>query len=376
MGSLLTRLFANLNIVTAVLLISLIILTYNQLIMLALILMSLSLFLCILLLNQIAREQQHLANTLQDNQQALMSTAINTLLTNKALSVLAPTAIAITQLNKHYIRSYSEINNQNLEIEYSAQELAINAENTAKQSHVQHQNCITTAAATEQINVSLIDISQRIEGINNAVINSKSNCNHSFKVLVGSKEQVNLVNDVIIHTQQSLQQLKDKLDTVILMSNIISDMAAQTNLLAINASIEAAKAGEYGRGFSVVATEMKMLAQRSETSSLTITNKTKEVTMNMQVVENHMQDAIGHISQSGVQMASACDNLNDIVNMTESMALDINGVAVATEQQMYALKDITESVEQITALAAQNSYMSIQQADVANHLRHITHITE
>ena len=369
------RLFSNNMIVLAALLIGVMLLLSKQFFITACLLLSAGICIYVLLLQQIKQEQKGLLKILEMSQQSQINTGINKVLTENNIVMLLPLLTAITQFNKQYQRGYNEVNNQNLEIGYSAKELANNADETSKQSDIQHQNCLTTATATAQINVSLTDISRRIEDINHAVIDAKDNCHHSFKTLVDSKQQVSQVSDVIINTQQSLQQLKEKLDTVILMSNVISEMAAQTNLLSINASIEAAKAGEYGRGFSVVASEMKMLAQRSQTSAQTITYKTKEVTKNMHVVESYMQDAIGHIDQSGISVESACGNLNNIVNMTENMAVDIDGVAVATEQQMYALNDITQAVEELTVLAAQNSHMSMQQANVANHLHHITRIT-
>ncbi|MDX2321736.1 MAG: methyl-accepting chemotaxis protein [Moritella sp.] len=375
MKLLFSRLFSNNMIVLTALLIGVMLLLSNQFFMAAYLLLSGGIGIYVLLLQQIKQEQKSLLKILAINQQDQVYTGINKLLSEHSITMLLPLLSAITQFNKQYQRDYNEVKNQNLEIGYSAKELSNNADDTAKQSDIQHQNCLTTATATAQINVTLADISRRIEDINRAVNDAKDNCQHSFKTLVDSKQQVSQVNDVIINTQQSLQQLKDKLDTVILMSNVVSEMAAQTNLLSINASIEAAKAGEYGRGFSVVASEMKMLAQRSQTSAQTITNKTKEVTENMHVVESYMQDAIEHIDQSGINVESACGNLNHIVNMTENMAVDIDGVAVATDQQMHALNDITQAVEQLTVLAEQNSHMSMQQANVANHLHHITRIT-
>lgn len=353
-----------LHIMSIIILFSVLLLSLGKM-HIAFVILSGGLFFYSMLVHKIRREEKNIQIQLASD-----------LLTDKEDTthppqILIQIAHVIEHLQKSYQRDANEISNQHLEIGYSAKELANNAQNTSKQSNIQHQNCVTTAAAASQINVSLSDISARIEGINTAAIESKKYCNHSFETLVDSKQQVNRVNNVILDTQKSLLHLKDKLDTVTLMSNVISDMAAQTNLLAINASIEAAKAGEFGRGFAVVATEMKMLAQRSQESAQTITNQTHEVTINMDDLESHMKSAIDYIGQSGQQVESACNNLNDIVNKTEVMALDIDGVAVATEQQMCAVKEITHAVEQLTSLAEQTSQLSMQQAEVADHLHHI-----
>ena len=318
-------------------------------------------------------EQQMLVQVLTEQDPANVEANINALLTSKRTHLLSPLTNAIVHWHKQHHRRHDESCKQNLELGYSAQELANNAQAAAQQSHVQHQNCMTTATATTQINVSLSEISLRIEAVRDAAIHSQTNCHTSFKTLTDSKQQVAQVSDVITQTQVSLQQLKQKLDIVISMSKVINDMADQTNLLAINASIEAAKAGEFGRGFSVVANEMKMLAERSQTSAKTITNKTNEVTENMHQVEQQMQVAMSHINQSGVQVESAFNDLNVIVEMTKTMALDIDGVAVATEQQMCALQDISQAVNNLTTLAAENSHMSSQQASVAKHLSQIAH---
>lgn len=374
MTLLFTRLFSNHARYTAILALSLAALFTYQMLLPALLLTSVFAICYIWLSKQANKQQLQLVALLTDNAPALIENKITHLMKERQLFLLAPLANAIVQLNKQQQREHNESHKQNLEIGYSAQELANNAEIAAQQSKIQHQNCMTTATATTQINVSLSEISQHIDAIRHVANESQSNCRASFQTLVDSKQQVTHVSDVIIHTQQSVQQLKDKLETVLLMSRVINEMADQTNLLAINASIEAAKAGEFGRGFAVVANEMKMLAERSQTSAKTITNKTKEITKNMQAVEQHMQDAMGHINQSSSQVESACSDLNDIVKMTNTMAIDIDGVAVATEQQMYALKDISQAVEQLTTLAEQNSHMSSQQAHVAQHLNQLTHI--
>jgi methyl-accepting chemotaxis protein len=160
------------------------------------------------------------------------------------------------------------------------------------------------------------------------------------------------------------------------MSQIISDIAGQTNLLALNAAIEAARAGEHGRGFAVVADEVRALAVRSQGSASEIATNIARVQESMQQVLVSMKNVVEKTDKSLQGVFSADESLKSILTTTDDVFGLIDEIAVAAGQQSIAAREISKHIETVADLANQNSYRAGQAAEIADHLHRLTHQSE
>ncbi|MEN0035978.1 MAG: methyl-accepting chemotaxis protein [Cellvibrio sp.] len=262
------------------------------------------------------------------------------------------------------------------EMGHSSLELAKNAKEVSKSAAYQSNATTSSAAAITEISHSIDDISSRIASARDAATKACDYSKTGGDALKSASREVTAVANLARETEVRVSQLGTLMQNVTAMSQVISDIAGQTNLLALNAAIEAARAGEHGRGFAVVADEVRALAVRSQGSASEISANVARVQESMQQVLVSMTNVVDKTDKSLQGVFSADESLKAILTTTDDVFELIDEISVAAGQQSVAAREISKHIETVADLANQNSFRAGQAAEIADHLHRLTHQSE
>ena len=254
----------------------------------------------------------------------------------------------------------------------TSEELSASAEETSRASEQITSSIINIAEGAEQQEKSSLEaftvvkeistgMEQAASSIQTVAENSLSTSEKAVygnKVLVKTVNQMNMIHDTVNNTSNIVNSLGEKSDEIGKIVTIITEIAEQTNLLALNAAIEAARAGEQGKGFAVVADEVKKLAEQSRSAAGQISglvgfiqNEVKKVITSMSEGSIEIKNGIDLVSESG-------ENFNHIVKMIEEVSAQTQEVSAIFEQINASSHSIINIVERTAEISAEASGQS------------------
>lgn len=232
----------------------------------------------------------------------------------------------------------------------SSDTLTGTAKNIKQRSEEQANQTTQAASAVEQLSSSIQQIAAQGAQATEASKRSKENAQDGGDIVGKLIQQMQAISHGVNKSDEVIGELSGKSDSIGKVIQVISDIAEQTNLLALNAAIEAARAGEQGRGFAVVASEVRDLADRT-------TQATKEIASSITDMQNGTQQAREGMVASresvsfGVELASSAGNsLDKIVEESVTMLAMTEKMADMTDQQAIASAEISQRVADIQAL--------------------------
>ncbi len=176
------------------------------------------------------------------------------------------------------------------------------------------------------------------------------------------------ISDIVNNSADSVEELNKLGENISSIISVIEGIAEQTNLLALNAAIEAARAGEQGRGFAVVADEVRQLAQRTAEATQEVASSIKSIQENTQQVSKKMREGTESAAQSVELAGQASSALNEIVAQSKNVASMIDSIAQASSQQADEVGHISDNIQAIDELASQSMNAINQSASVATEL--------
>ena len=177
---------------------------------------------------------------------------------------------------------------------------------------------------------------------------------------------------VVRSASSRIEELGKQSEQISSIVNVIKGIADQTNLLALNAAIEAARAGEQGRGFAVVADEVRLLAQRT-------TQSTTEISGMIDVILSGTVDAVGQMSTGveqvnmGVELAGQAGTAIDTIQHSFQQVVSvIESISTSLHEQNAASNEVAGHIERIATMSAQNSEATRHNSEVAHELRNLS----
>jgi methyl-accepting chemotaxis protein PixJ len=163
------------------------------------------------------------------------------------------------------------------------------------------------------------------------------------------------IRETVAETSKRIKRLSESSQKVSRVVNLISNFTTQTQLLALNASIEATRAGEYGRGFVVVADEVRTLARQSAEAATEIEQLVQEIQKGTAEVSTVMETGIQQVAQGTNLVTDARQNLNAIVEATTRISQLVEGITNATQLQSQEFKSVTQTMTEVAAIANKTS---------------------
>jgi methyl-accepting chemotaxis protein len=177
------------------------------------------------------------------------------------------------------------------------------------------------------------------------------------------------ISDAVQSSSQIVEDLGRQSDHITSIVNTIKEIADQTNLLALNAAIEAARAGEQGRGFAVVADEVRKLAERTSLSTKEISEMVAKIQNGTRCAVSSMQAGVHQVS-SGVELANQAGNsINQIRDGSLRVSAVVNGISDSISEQSVASTDIAQQLEAIAQMSEESAIAVRQTAESARHLQ-------
>lgn len=262
----------------------------------------------------------------------------------------------------------AEVNQSTDEVSQAALQLSASADTVSGASQSQSEAATATATAVEQMSASIASVAENAEkasGLSTHSLERTTKGNETLSELIGEMGEVETSVDDIA---QSVEEFVRSTHAITSMTRQVKEIAEQTNLLALNAAIEAARAGEQGRGFAVVADEVRKLAEKSAHSANEIDAVTRGLTKRSAAVENAIAKSRGSLQSSQDFLEEVAMVLGEAGHSVSEVTQDMNHIAHSVKEQTAASGDIAQHVNRIAHMA-EDSLSAIQQtSDAARHL--------
>ncbi|MBO6514425.1 MAG: methyl-accepting chemotaxis protein [Phycisphaerales bacterium] len=262
----------------------------------------------------------------------------------------------------------SDVSHTTQAVASASTELAASAEQMAAGMDTQQQQTQQVAAAVEELSQSVGEVAAKSSDATTASVESQRLAEDGGGIVSNTVEEMQGIAREVQSSADTINTLGQKSQMIGEIIAVINDIADQTNLLALNAAIEAARAGEHGRGFAVVADEVRKLAERT-------TEATEEVSQSILGIQTETESAVTLIEAGservgkGVDLASqAGEALRSIVDGSKGVQGMVQDIAAAANEQTAAADEIARAVEGINSVTSESSVGASQASQAASDL--------
>jgi methyl-accepting chemotaxis protein len=254
----------------------------------------------------------------------------------------------------------------------AAGEISSSTEEMAAGANEQSSQASEVASAVEQMTRTIFETTKNTTTAAEASKNAGRVAKEGGRVVEQTIEGMIRISDVVKKSSETVEELGKSSNEIGEIIQVIDDIADQTNLLALNAAIEAARAGEQGRGFAVVADEVRKLAERTSKATQEIAGMIKHIQKDTEGAVKSMQQGTKEVENGRSLAEKAGDSLKEIITGADRVTDIVTQVAAASEEQSRASEQITQNTELITNVTQQSATGVRQIAHAAEELNQLT----
>ncbi|MBD8037683.1 HAMP domain-containing protein [Solibacillus sp. A46] len=252
------------------------------------------------------------------------------------------------QMNSEQVSAAAqELSASTEEITATTEDVTTRVSHTAERSQISAHASNESARAMEETAAGVQRIAEATQKLHGNSVDATQTARNGGQIIHDAQQQMKIISSSTNSVNDLVQKLAQQTEEINNISQIITAITDQTNLLALNAAIEAARAGEHGKGFAVVADEVRKLAEQSKNSANSIVNLTLEIKADTENVERAVSDSLISVNDGVNIITNAGQSFTSIVDAVTEMSMQIEEISATSEQLSASAEQVTASVNEI-----------------------------
>ena len=254
----------------------------------------------------------------------------------------------------------------------ASEELSAQVEEVSRSAEMQRDRVESTASAMTEMNSTVLEVAKNAAQASEQSEETRFNAGSGAELVNKVVQAINHVNAIAAQVQKNMEGLGEQAENIGGVMNVISDIADQTNLLALNAAIEAARAGEAGRGFAVVADEVRKLAEKTMAATQEVGASITAIQHSAQTNISEVRGVVDSVTEATGLANSSGESLSGILDLASATSSVVASIATAAEEQSATSEEITRAIEEINNIVGDTTEGMIQSSAAVQELSKMT----